>query len=215
MSEKSEQLHQYAQSHSQFWAETTAEVLKGLERATHLRTLAAQMLSGSLQGQFLSLLSELIRPQMVVEVGTFTGYSAICLAQGLGEGGMLHTIEIDEEKQLIINEFVQKAQLQDSIKLHLGDAQEIIPTLEDGIDLSFIDADKESYDLYYELLLAKTKQGGFLLIDNVLWHGKVLNSQPDKKTALIQQFNHKVLNDKRVRRLLLPLRDGILLVKKL
>jgi caffeoyl-CoA O-methyltransferase len=215
MTDKYEQLHQYAQAHSQFWATTTAEVLNGLERATHLRTLAAQMLSGGLQGQFLTLISELIRPQTIVEVGTFTGYSAICLAQGLSDGGILHTIEIDEEKQFIISEFVQKAQLQDKIKLHLGDAQAIIPTLPDGIDLSFIDADKESYDLYYELLLAKTPKGGFLLIDNVLWHGKVLNLQPDKKTALIQQFNQKVLNDVRVRRLLLPLRDGLLLVKKL
>jgi len=215
MSEQSEQLNQYAQLHSRFWREETAQVLTDLERATHLRTLAAQMLSGSLQGQFLTLISELINPQTIVEVGTFTGYSAICLAQGLSEGGTLHTIEIDDEKQLIINEFVQKAQLQDRIKLHLGDAQEIIPTLPDGIDLSFIDADKESYELYYELLLSKTKQGGFLLIDNVLWHGKVLNLQPDKKTGLIQRFNQRVLNDKRVRRFLLPLRDGILLVKKL
>ncbi len=215
MSDKNELLYQYANQHSQFWDEPRSQVLYELERATHLRTLAANMLSGSLQGQFLSLISELIQPQTIVEVGTFTGYSAICLAQGLGEKGILHTIEIDEEKQLIISEFVQKAGLKNRVKLHVGDAKNIIPSLPDSIDLSFIDADKESYDLYYELLLKKTQTGGFLLIDNVLWHGKVLDPNPDRKTAAIQQFNQKIRADTRVKRLLLPLRDGLLLVKKL
>jgi predicted O-methyltransferase YrrM len=193
----------------------TVAVLAELERATHLRVLSPQMLSGSLQGEFLAFFSQMIRPKLVVEVGSFTGYSAICLAQGLAEGGRLHTIEYDEELELIIREFVEKAGLAAQIELHIGDAKGILPTLPDEIDLAFIDADKLAYGVYYETLLPKLRAGGYMLIDNILWHGKVYSpAAKDAKTQYLRDFAAAVRADERVKVFLLPLRDGLLLVQK-
>lgn len=207
-------LEQYAQAHSQNFSVETLAVLKELERATHLHTLAPQMLSGALQGEWLSFFSKMIAPAYIVEVGTFTGYSAICLAQGLQAGGCLHTIELNEELEPLINKFVAKADLSEKIRLHIGDAKQIIPTLPDGIDLAFIDADKMAYTDYYEQLLPKIKPGGYLLVDNVIWYGKVLEQNPDTKTKSIQAFNQYVYQDTRVEKFLLTIRDGLYIVRK-
>jgi caffeoyl-CoA O-methyltransferase len=207
-------LEQYAQAHSQNFSVETLAVLKELERATHLHTLAPQMLSGALQGEWLSFFSKMIAPAYIVEVGTFTGYSAICLAQGLQAGGCLHTIELNEELEPLINKFVAKADLSEKIRLYIGDAKEIIPTLPDGIDLAFIDADKMAYTDYYEQLLPKIKPGGYLLVDNVIWYGKVLEQNPDTKTKSIQAFNQYVYQDERVEKFLLTIRDGLYIVRK-
>lgn len=215
MHSHNEALSLYAEQHSRFTNERVSHLLNDLERATHLRVLSPQMLSGSLQGQWLTMMSELIQPRLVVEVGTFTGYSAICLAQGLAAGGAMHTIEYDEELGTLILEFLQKAELTDRVQLHLGDAKTIIPTLPDGIDLAFIDADKMAYAQYYDMLMPKMRVGGWLIIDNVLWHGKVLDTNPDAKTRAIDAFNKKVHRDNRVQTILLPIRDGLLIAKKI
>lgn len=215
MHSHNEALSQYAEQHSRYTDERVSNLLHDLERATHLRILSPQMLSGFLQGQWLAMMSELIRPRLVVEVGTFTGYSAICLAQGLAAGGEMHTIEYDEELGTLILEFLQKAELTDRVHLHLGDAKTIIPTLPNDIDLAFIDADKMAYAQYYDMLMPKMRIGGWLIIDNVLWHGKVLDTNPDAKTRAIDAFNKKVRNDNRVQTILLPIRDGLLIAKKI
>ncbi len=206
----------YAVRYTRIVDERRAALLADLERSTHLRVLSPQMLSGYLQGQWLALLSELMQPNLVVEVGTFTGYSAICLSQGLTPNGKLHTIEYDEELAPIINEFVQKAGLQEQIQLHIGDAKDIISRLPDNIDLAFIDADKLAYSQYYQALVPKMRIGGLIVIDNVLWHGKVYDERvKDPKTQSLRAFVQEVHTDKRVRNLLLPLRDGLMIAKKI
>lgn len=190
-------------------------ILKDLERETHLKTLAPQMLSGHLQGKFLRFISNMIQPAAILEIGTFTGYSAICLAEGLKEGGVLHTIEIGEELKEIIMKYIEKAGLSDKIKLHIGDAHDIIPGLQQEFDLIFIDADKVSYPAYYDLVFDRVKNGGYIVADNALWSGKVLENKRDKDTQGIHLFNEKVNEDKRVDNMLIPIRDGIMLIRKL
>ncbi len=173
------------------------------------------MLSGRLQGQLLSLLSKIIAPRTILEIGTFTGYSAICLAQGLRPNGQLHTIELDDELEGIIQKYLRQANLQQQVKVLFGDARTIIPTLPDTFDLVFIDADKAGYAEYYDLVINKIPSGGVILADNVLWKGKVVADAPhDKKTAVIDAFNKKILADERVENILLPLRDGIMMIRK-
>ena len=194
---------------------TPSQVLYELERETWLKTLAPQMLSGHLQGQFFQFLSRMIRPKTVLEVGTFTGYAAICLAAGLQEGGVLHTIEVNEELEYIIQKYIKKAALEDRIQVHIGDAKNIIPSLDVVFDLVFIDAGKFDNAFYYELALQKMNTGGHILIDNVLWDGKVATKKNDKDTRDIHSFNEMVQADKRVENIMLPIRDGVLLVRKL
>lgn len=216
MSLELEAYHQYSSKYSRIVSDRVAGVLADLERATHLRVLSPQMLSGYLQGQWLALLSALIAPKLIVEIGTFTGYSAICLAQGLAEGGVLHTIEYDEELELIISEYIARAELQEQVKLHIGDAKTVLPTLPDEIDLAFIDADKLAYMGYYEAILPKMRKGGCIVIDNVLWHGKVLqNDTKDVKTKALQAFVQHVQADERVNNFLMPLRDGLMIARKI
>ncbi len=194
------------------------ELLEELRRETHLKTMAPQMLTGPVQGAFLRLLSKLLQPGLIVEVGTFTGYSAICLAEGLRKGGKLHTIEIDEELLRFGKKYYPSAGMQDRIVQHLGDAREILPTLPDGFDLVFLDADKPSYAAYYEICLKKMKPGALLLADNVLWSGKVLSETDrtaDEDTKALHAFNEMVQADPRVENFLLPLRDGLMMVRKL
>ncbi len=191
-----------------------SEVLRQLERVTHLKTLAPQMASGHLQGQLFTFLSQMIQPKAILEVGTFTGYAAICFAKGLQEDGILHTIEANEEFEYIIRDFVKRAELEDKINLHIGDAKAIIPTLEMQFDLIFLDAAKREYAHYYDLLFDKLKPGGFLLVDNVLWDGKVVNEKKDTDTRVLDEFNKKVQADDRVKNVLLPIRDGIMMVRK-
>lgn len=189
-------------------------LLHRLERETHLRTLQPQMLSGSFQGRLLQLISQMIRPRRILEIGTFTGYGSICLAQGLPEDGVLHTIEVNDELKPIITAYIEEAGLRDKIILHLGDAATLLPQLTDTFDLVFLDAGKLDYARHYELVLPKIRSGGFLIADNVLWAGKVLGPENDTTAQVLDTFNAMVQADERVENLLLPLRDGLMLVRK-
>jgi caffeoyl-CoA O-methyltransferase len=192
------------------------EILLQLNRETHLTSVYPRMLSGPLQGKLLEMISRMIKPSRILEIGTFTGYSAICLARGLSEGGILHTIDINDELAETSLRYFKLAGLENIIKLHNGDACEIIPSLQEKFDLVFIDGDKEQYMRYYEEVLPKLAPGGFILVDNVLWSGKVLPDcrDNDKETACIRDFNNFVKNDNRVDKLLLPFRDGIYMLRK-
>jgi len=190
------------------------ELLYRLERETHLKTLAPQMMSGRLQGQFLRLLSGWIRPRRILEIGTFTGYATLCLAEGLGEDGELHTIEANAEIAYIIRKYVEESGYKDQIHLHLGDAFTIIPELPGPFDLVFIDAGKRDYEAYFKLIIDRVAPGGCILADNVLWSGKVLDPAQDEDTASLHAFNALVQADDRVDNLILPLRDGLLLARK-
>ena len=188
-----------------------------LDRETNLKTIRSRMLSGHLQGQLLSMLSCMIRPRCILEIGTFTGYSALCLAKGLSEGGKLHTIEIDDEVELIAQKYFLKSGMADRIIQHIGDARTIIPTIQQSFDLVFIDADKREYCDYYKLVFDRIPVGGFLLADNVLWDGKVVDPDAwdEDQTRGIMEFNDLVQNDPRVRNVILTVRDGIMLIQKI
>ena len=194
-----------------------SELLQKLNRETHVKILFPRMMSGHLQGKFLEMISWMIRPERVLEIGTYTGYSAICLASGLSENGLIHTIEVNQELEDFIKRYIKKAGLTGKINIHIGNALEIIPRLDETFDLVFIDADKENYLNYYNLVFEKVRKGGFILADNALWNGKVVesNKKPDKETEGIIEFNDFVRNDKRVENVLLPLRDGVMIVRKL
>jgi len=207
-----ELLERYLESYS------TAEdpVLAELSRHTHLRVVHPRMLCGQVMGGFLTLVSKLASPTQILEIGTYTGYSAICLAKGLKPGGKLTTLELNDELRQTALNFFKKAGLEDSIELINGDALKIIPTLPGPFDLVFIDANKESYPAYFELIVDVVKPGGFILADNVLWGGKVLGDvEKDSSTKAIHEFNQLVTADSRVENLLLPIRDGLMLIKKL
>ncbi|MEZ4942343.1 MAG: class I SAM-dependent methyltransferase [Saprospiraceae bacterium] len=190
-------------------------VLQALERETNIRTLHPQMLSGPYQGMLLQLFSHMIRPRRVLEIGTFTGYSAICLAQGLAEDGLLYTLESNDEHAPIVRKHVHAAGLDAKIRLMLGDAAALIPLLDEIFDLIFLDAGKLDYARHYELCLPKLRSGGFLLADNVLWDGKVVHDERDATAQALREFNTMVQADNRVENLLLPLRDGVMLIRKL
>jgi caffeoyl-CoA O-methyltransferase len=191
------------------------EILKDIERRTNLNVLQPQMLSGYLQGQFLAMISKMLSPENILEIGSFTGYSAICLAQGLSESGKLITIEVNEELENTIKSNIRSANLESKIELKIGDASKIIQSYDFQFDLIFIDADKTNYPLYYEMCLPKLKIGGIMLVDNMLWSGKVLDEPiKDKKTLAIHQLNQKIQSDDRVENILLPLRDGIMWLRK-
>jgi len=207
----SEEINAYCEAFSK----PQAEVLRELERETHLKMLYPQMLSGHLQGKFLGMISAMLKPKAILEIGTFTGYSAICLASGLIDDGVMHTIEAEEELENTILRYFKKAGLEKKITLHIGKAAEVIPTLNMQFDLVFIDADKESYPTYYDLVFDKVRKGGLIIADNALWSGKVLNEKQDAETQGIHTFNQKALNDNRVENVLLPLRDGVMIVRKL
>lgn len=192
------------------------EVLHELYRETHLHVMNPRMASGPVQGRFLQLLCQLMQPKKVLEIGTFTGFATICMARGMASDGLLTTIEANEEYEGIIRKYLAKAAVADRVRLIIGDAKEVIPTLEGGFDLVFIDADKISYPSYYDLMIEKLNPGGVVLADNVLWEGKVLNvGTKERDTKAIQAFNDKVQNDPRVENVLLPLRDGLMMVRKL
>jgi len=197
------------------WSEPVDDLLREIEEYTLIHHAHSHMLSGPLQGKLLEMMSRVIRPQHILEVGTFTGYSALCLAKGLGDNGTLHTIEIRHEDAMLSQSFFDRSEYKHQIKLHEGNALEIIPTLEPEWDLIFIDADKTNYINYYELTLPKLKKGGVLLADNVLFHGEVLENPPKGKNAIaIHAFNEHVANDVRVQRVIITVRDGIMMVIK-
>jgi len=209
----SETLHNYAEKYTS----PELEPLARLNRETHLKVPLSIMLSGHLQGAMLQMVSHMVKPRRVLEIGTYTGYSAISLAQGLKNEGILHTIEINEELEDLAFRYFCEAGLDNKIKQHIGKAEEIIPKLEEEFDLVFIDADKPNYSLYYDLVFEKVPVGGFILADNVLYDGEVVNpvEEQSKNARAIHLFNEKVRDDKRVEHVLLPLRDGIMIVRKI
>lgn len=209
----SEELNQYVEE----FTSHEDKILHELQRETNLKVLYPRMLSGSVQGKFLEMISHMIRPEFILEVGTYTGYSAICFARGMASSGQLHTIEINPELCDFANKYFVKSKTSERITQHIGNALEIIPELKMKWDLVFLDADKENYLNYYNLVFDNVKKGGFILADNVLWDGKVLDPKfnKDKETRGIVEFNNFVKNDSRVENLLMPLRDGIMILRKL
>ena len=206
-------IHDYAS----LYTSEEPDVLKELNRETHVKMIYPRMLSGHLQGRLLSMISKMIQPIRILEIGTYTGYSAICLSEGLQKNGQIHCIEINPELEEIIQKYVEKSGIRSKFKLHIGDAIHIIPTLKENYDLVFIDADKEQYLQYYHLIFNKVKKGGYIIADNVIWNGKVLleTKKTDKETEGIKNFNEFIKNDKRVENILLPFRDGIMIIKKI
>ena len=207
----SAEIEQYIEQHS------TPEqpVLRELNRETYVKVQMPNMLSGHLQGQFLEMITKMLQPKRILEIGTFTGYSGICMALGLPEDGVLHTIDINEELQPMVENFVTKAGLNKKVKQWIGDARQIIPTIDEEFDLVFIDADKINYSNYYDLVFEKVRTGGYIIADNVLWSGKVLAENKDKDTLAIDNYNKKVAADKRVEVFILPLRDGLNIARKI
>lgn len=206
-----EALLKYAETHS----DIENEVLSRLNRETHLKVNSPRMLSGHLQGRFLSFISTLKRPDHILEIGTYTGYSALCLAEGLSEKGKLISIDPNEETMVFAKKFVGESTLASKIELITGQAQSIIPQLKQNFDIVFIDADKKNYALYFDLVIDKVSKGGLIIADNVLWSGKVIKEPMDAETQSIHEFNQKVAADKRVGTLLLPIRDGLMIMTKL
>lgn len=192
-------------------------ILAELNRETYAKIMTPRMLSGHLQGQVLRMLSMMIKPQNILEIGTYTGYSALCLADGLQQDGKLITIDVNEELQDIILKYFRKAGKLDIIDSLIGNAVEIIPNLDKKFDLVFIDADKENYSNYYDLVFDKVNAGGYIIADNVLWSGKVLqdDSTLDKDTIALKDYAKKVKADSRVEHVMMPIRDGLLVARKL
>ena len=206
-------LENYIAEHSQ----EEPELLKELTRETHLKVVQPRMITGHFQGRVLSMLSKIIAPEKILEIGTYTGYSALCLAEGLQKNGKLHTIEVNEELVEIQRKYFDKSPYGKQIVQHTGDALQIIPKLNDVFDLVFIDAQKVNYDAFFEAALQKTRAGSIILSDNVLWSGKVVEplEKSDKATEALVQYNEKLKNDPRVETVLLPIRDGLTLTRVL
>ena len=205
-------LEDYITSHS----DSEPEYLAKINRATHLRMINPRMLSGHFQGRVLTMFCHMIKPEKVLEIGTFTGYSALCMAEGMPENGVLHTIDCDDELESFILQNFAGSPFGNKIKLHLGNALKVIESMHEIFDLVFIDADKLEYKAYFEAILPKVKQGGFILVDNTLWDGKVLKTadEKDKDTLAIQGFNDFIAKDSRIEKVLLPIRDGLTLMRK-
>ena len=209
----SPEIEAYCEAHST----EEPDLLYRLNRQTHLQTINPRMASGQLQGLFLSLISNMIHPKRILEIGTFTGYSALCLATGLTSDGILHTIEINEEYEDRIRTYFYESPYNHQINLHIGDAKTIVPAFNEQWDIVFIDAEKTDYQDYYEMVFPQVRKNGFILIDNTLWNSKVVHEiqHNDKDTQAILAFNDRVQQDGRVRNLLLPFRDGIMMIEKL
>jgi len=191
------------------------QILYELDRETHLKTLAPRMSSGPIQGRILSVISNLVRPKYILEIGTFTGYSTLNLVRGLQPDGKLITLEVNAELSFISNKYFEKSGFGNKIIQHIGDAKELIPTLDYEFDLIFLDAAKRDYPIYYEQVLPKLKSGGIILADNILWSGKILDEKKDKTSVILDAFNKQVVEDPRVENVILPLRDGINVIRKL
>jgi predicted O-methyltransferase YrrM len=209
----SEQIESYCEAHTSY----ESDLLYCLNRETHLKILRPRMLSGQWQGRFLTMISRMIKPENILEIGTYTGYAALCLAEGLQHNGALHTIEIEEELEDSITKYFKLSVHKEKLHLHIGNALEVIPTLNKMWDLVFIDAEKTEYLKYYEMILPFVRKGGIILVDNVLWSGKVIGkiAENDVETKAIIEFNNFIQEDPRVENVLLPARDGLLLIEKL
>ena len=202
----------YVEAHS----DQETALLAGLNRDTHAKVMMPRMLSGHLQGRILSMFSHMIRPKVVLEIGTYTGYSALCMAEGLAQGGKVITLDINEELEPMVRSYFAKAGVEHKMDYRIGNAMEIIPEIEEELDLVFIDADKKNYSNYYNLVIDKVRSGGFIIGDNVLWSGKVVNTEKktDKDTQAILDFNRLVQEDDRVENVLFPVRDGLMVIRK-
>lgn len=197
-------------------SEKESKLLNDLYRETYLKVLNPRMISGHYQGRILSLISKIISPKKILEIGTYTGYSAICLCEGMDKDGILHTIDNNKELVEIQNKYFKRANLKDKIVQHSGDAKNIIPSIDEEFDIVFIDADKESYPEYYDLIINKVRSGGIIIADNILWSGKILEKveKDDQATKSIIEFNNKIIEDNRVKNIILPIRDGLNIVRK-
>jgi caffeoyl-CoA O-methyltransferase len=203
------------QSYLDTHCDAEPEVLQTINRETYLKVLKPHMLSGHYQGRVLSFLSKLMQPKLILEVGSFTGYATICLAEGLTDDGIIHTIEVNREMEEMLNSHFKLTSVSNKIKLHFGEAEQIIRDLPyTGIDLVFIDADKKNNYTYFQLVFDKVRTGGLIIIDNVLWKGKVYGEFDDADTQNIQKLNGQITADERVEKLILPIRDGLLVIRK-
>ena len=191
------------------------ELLQKVNRETHLEVMQPRMLSGHLQGRFLSMISKMLRPSRILEIGTYTGYSALCLAEGLAEKGSLLTLDVNEELKDRVESYFNESNFKDQIELKIGNAVEIIPSLDESFDLVFIDADKENYSQYFDLVIDKVRSGGYIIADNVLWSGKVVEEvkAKDTSTKALLEYNKKINDDPRVENILLPIRDGLMMAR--
>lgn len=207
-----EAIEEYILSHS----DEEGELLSTLSRDAHVNLLRPRMISGHLQGRILKMFCRMLAPRRILEIGTYTGYATLCMAEGLPEDSLIHTIEINDEMEDFIQKYLSRSPDKGKIKVHFGDAMEIIPTLDETFDLIFIDADKRLYSDYYDLVFPKVRAGGLILADNTLWDGKVLEEPlpSDKQTIGILAFNEKIKNDPRVEKVILPLRDGLTMIWK-
>jgi len=205
-------LQAYVEAHS---GEESA-LLANLNRDTYTKVMLPRMLSGQLQGRMLSMLSHMIQPKRILEIGTYTGYSAICLTEGMQEDGKLITLDINEELEVMVRDYFEKAGLSQKIDYRIGNAMELIPEIDETFDLVFIDADKKNYTNYFNLVFEKVRPGGFIIGDNVLWSGKVVQTEKktDKDTQAILDFNRFVHEDDRVENVLFPVRDGLMVIRK-
>lgn len=203
-------LTEYAES----FTSEESQVLRELREYCYANYSDYPMLSGHVQGRILALFSKMIRPELVLEIGTYLGYSTLCFAEGLADGGKVITLDIQEETNRVAKSFVERTEYKNAIDFRLGEAKHLIPPIKEPIDLVFIDADKSNYSLYYDLVFDKIRPGGFIIADNVLWSGRVLNEEKDVDTQALHDFNHKVQSDPRVTNALLPIRDGLMVVCK-
>jgi predicted O-methyltransferase YrrM len=202
------------EAYCQEFSSSPPEYLNELERKTHLRVLSPQMIAGPIQGSLLFMIAALMKPSRVLEIGAFTGYSSLCLARGLRDEGKVLSIEVNEELEYLANEAIRKAGFSDRIEYIVGDARQIIPSLTEPFDLVYIDAGKMHNSYYYNIVFDLVKSGGCILVDNVLWSGKVVLKEQDNDTRMIHDFNVKIRNDERVENLILPVRDGLMIILK-
>ena len=208
----SKELSIYCETHTS----SESEVLAKLNRETHVKVVSPRMLSGHLQGRFLSFISKLQQPELIVEIGTYTGYSALCLAEGLSPKGKLISIDVNEETSAFAKNFIAQTEFANQIELVIADAKQYMCNITEPIDMAFIDADKKNYLTYYHLIIEKLKPGGLIVADNVLWSGKITipENEMDRETLALHQFNQFVQQDARVENILLPIRDGLMIVRK-
>ena len=207
-----EKIQQYVEEHTS----PETPLLQKLNRETCSKVMMPRMISGHLQGRILSMISHMIKPKNILEIGTYTGYSAICLSEGMEDGGKLTTIDINEELEDMVRQYFEDAGIKDKVDYLIGNAMEILPNLKQMFDLVFIDADKINYSNYYDLIIGKVKQGGYIIADNVLWSGKVVGEgKMDKDTKALIKFNKRVDEDERVENVLFPVRDGLMILRKL
>lgn len=204
-------------AYSEQFTEPESPILAELNRETYANVLIPRMLSGHIQGRMLSMFSNMLKPRQILEVGTYTGYSALCLAEGLLDGGTLHTIDNNEELEAMVKRYIKKAGYEDKIKQYVGNAVDIIPQIDTTFDLVFIDADKENYSRYFDMVIDRVRTGGIIIADNVLWSGKVLDKkelEKDKDTKALDEYNKKIQADPRVENVLFPVRDGLMIARK-